>query len=792
MLAHAHRLLAQGYVPVTARLAFDTVTSKKVPSYRQHWQRATATTALEFCDDCHNALCIVTGVSDVVVIDADGVKPKEVGHVADGLQEFQELAERHGLPEGTPVQVSGSGGRHYFFSLTKSIAAGLARSCNRAKVKIDGRPTSLDVRAEGGNVFCSPTSYVAGDATRSYTWERPLCHAQELPALPDWVIGILNDDSSPPPPSSLKRKLDSHVLALPQGFDRTIKRKMEHQTGNTIVSVYERTGGIDFTVADKTLPCTICGSVHTSNCYLCRVVIDSCVYWKNYSRSCRVKLVDYRQHPVLHRILETPTADDPIVLLLQARMSSVGRLLRVSGTAKTFYCFTGHHWTVVPDVAIQQELRLLSFEVLDHLCKGLAAEIADCRRNNRPHDEATQDLRQFKKAQLFVQKAGNVKAITESAKMLLWDEDLALKLDKDPDLLGVANGVLELRTGTLRDGRPDDHVSVALDQEYAAIPTPDIDDFVGSLFNGDAAVIDYLQRLLGYAITGHTSEQVWAIWTGSGSNGKSLLIAVLQRLLARVWVTMAREVIFDSGRRQTEGGPSPHLTPLIGKRIGVREEKHPDAVLNEEIVKAMTGESSITARDCHDRDYKTFVATHLPILVCNARPPIDVDDQAMLRRIIVVPFKNVYTSPDDHLRPYDASNPTHRLKDPDLASRLASPECQQQLLAWLVAGARRWFQQGLKGQPPLLRSELDCYVADNDGLTAFIRDNCTTQGDSPTVNAADFRQAFIADTGRKVRQEDLKKAMAKRGFSYTQLKKRGQVTRVFTGLSMVSEIPAFD
>ena len=83
-------------------------------------------------------------------------------------------------------------------------------------------------------------------------------------------------------------------------------------------------------------------------------------------------------------------------------------------------------------------------------------------------------------------------------------------------------------------------------------------------------------------------------------------------------------------------------------------------------------------------------------------------------------------------------------------------------------------------------------MADNDGLTAFIRDNCITGGDSPTVNAADFRQAFIADTGRKVRQEDLKKAMAKRGFSYTQLKKRGQVTRVFTGLSMVAGVSAFD
>ena len=433
---------------------------------------------------------------------------------------------------------------------------------------------------------------------------------------------------------------------------------------------YARIGGIDFVLADRTKPCTICGCVHTSNSYMCRILVQDCAYVKNYSSSCHVKLLGYRHHPILARILETPTADDPMVLLLQARMQSTGKQLRVSGTDQNrqFYCFDGDRWARTAEVAVQQELRLLSFDVLSSLCRGLAAEIQDARRNGRETAEASADLKQFKKAQLFVQKAGSVRSIIDSARMLLWDGELADRLDTDPDLLGVRNGVLELKTGILRRGRPEDYVSTALDLDYADCATPDIDAFVGDLFNGDAEAIAYFHRLLGYGITGHTREQVWAIWTGSGSNGKSLLIGLLQTLLAPICVTMPKEVIFESGRRQTDGGPTPHLLPLIGKRLGVREEKEASARLNEELIKQVTGQSRITARGCFDKEYQTFTATHLPILVCNARPPIDTDDQAMLRRIVCVPFKNVYTThdarrPDAPFRP-SRPHPPHQGRHP--------------------------------------------------------------------------------------------------------------------------------
>ena len=300
-----------------------------------------------------------------------------------------------------------------------------------------------------------------------------------------------------------------------------------------------------------------------------------------------------------------------------------------------------------------------------------------------------------------------------------------------------------------------------------------------------------MQRLLGYGITGHASEQVWTIWTGSGSNGKSLLISTLQKLLKPIWVAMPRECLFDSGRRQTEGGPTPHLLPLVNKRIGAREEKVVQATLNEEIIKQVTGQSTITARGCHDKHYVDFTATHLPILVCNSMPSVDVDDQAMMRRIIVVPFNNIYTTPQDNLRPYDGANPAHRLKDAGVEQKLKSDQGLHQLLKWLVEGARAWYKQGLGGQPAPIREGLDMYINENDKLSEFVRTSCET-GPDLYVNAADFRAAFIADSGQKIRQEVLKKAMEKRGHSHAQRRMSDKVIKVYKGLSLCETKNPFD
>ncbi|KAK9830782.1 hypothetical protein WJX74_006990 [Apatococcus lobatus] len=782
MNAHALVLQTLGYVPITAGLSYDVVAAKKRTTFcSKGWKRAINSNALEFCVDSDNALLIATGPSDVLVLDADVPKTEDV---LDGIKLVTELIDRHGLPDNTPVQKSGSGGHHYFFSLSKSSASGLERVSNRTAVKYCGQTTTLDVRGDGGCIIVEPSHYNTPAGRREYRFQQPLCATEDLPSMPHWLIGILNSDQSQTTQRTVvaKRKLDSAAV-VQDDFLSHVRPKIEAQLDNKMYRMYSRQGGGDFTVEDRNKVCTICGGIHQSNSYLCRKILDTCVFVRNYSKSCHMHIIDYRTHPVLSRILHDPSVDNPYVLLLQTRMSAAGHQLRVSGGEHTFYCFDGHHWAATVDISLQQELRLLGYEVIDTICRGLAGQLS--RQPNQA--ETAADLKQFQKARGYIQKASNIRSITESAKQLLWDEELADKLDSNPDLLGVLNGVVELQNGSVRKGTPDDFISTFLDVEYVNGPTHDIHAFVSSLFNDDAHVVAYMQRLLGYAITGHTREQIWTIWTGSGSNGKSLLIGILQQLLGPLAVVMPREVIFDSGKRQTEGGPTPHLLPLIGKRLGIREEKQANAVLNDEVIKQMTGQSRITARGCHDKDYKTFLATHLPILVCNLIPPVDTDDAAMLRRFNIVPFNNIYTTPEDETRPYDPSNPHHRLKDNNLAAKLSTPALQQQLLTWLVEGAVQWYKSGLGEQPELLRQSRRRHIEENDKLSSFIQEHCTMAVDQH-VTLTEFRQAYISDTGHTIKQEDLKKAMNNRNFPFAKIKRNGQTLRVYKGLSLDVEV----
>ena len=103
------------------------------------------------------------------------------------------------------------------------------------------------------------------------------------------------------------------------------------------------------------------------------------------------------------------------------------------------------------------------------------------------------------------------------AKVMLFEKELERKLDKDRNLLACLNGVIELRTGVLREGRPEDCLSKTVRVEYGGIElaTPSVDAFFADILNGDVDYISYQQTMLGYGITGHVTDQVNCACQGS-------------------------------------------------------------------------------------------------------------------------------------------------------------------------------------------------------------------------------------------------------------------------------------
>lgn len=635
-----------------------------------------------------------------------------------------------------------------------------------------------------GCLIVYPSSYSTADGKlHQYQWTNPLQCRDDLQAIPPWLITIINSGDKRASEDPVSYPSKRRQVALPSSAYQTLTMEVvQKKSGNQVARTWPRPGGYDFSQLDEQCPCGICGNVHSSNHFIVRRIISTCFKLANYSSRCKKVLVCGDQDVrALKDLAEAPTSDDRIVRILELITKDVGCALVY--TSKQWLWFQGLIWEPISDIEVKHRLKKdVNYGVVETLKKCLS--LSGVRKDE---GDAGRLLTALEKCNKFLMKAGNINSVAETAKHLLLDESIASQLDTNKDVIAAANGVIDLQTGVLRKALQQDHLSRYVHTDYQGLdyPTPMIDSLFASIFNDDTEVISYMQRLLGYGITGHISNHKWAIWIGAGGNGKSLLLDCISNLLGPdMFCTPPKEVFFQSGRQGSAGGHTAHLQPLINKLICAREESNDCDVLDQALIKQCTGESLITSRAPYSSEYTTFMPTHLPILCCNALPKINVDDDGTLRRLIVVPFLNTYVSPSDRT-PYDPQNPHHRLKDPTLRDKLNTESGKQQLLTWLVKGARDWFAGGkdLGEQPALLKNRLEQYIADNDVLRQFIQDQCEV-GKEYKVKKDEFQQAFMQASGRNVKQSVLEVMMTKRGFAHKQAKIGGKQMRVYSGIRL--------
>ena len=205
--------------------------------------------------------------------------------------------------------------------------------------------------------------------------------------------------------------------------------------------------------------------------------------------------------------------------------------------------------------------------------------------------------------------------------------------DPNPYLLAVKNGVVDLRSGELRQGIPEDLLTLSARVDFdAAVTCSRWDRFLVEIFDGNTELVDYVQRCVGYALTGDTSEQVWWLLHGSGANGKTTLLRVLSAVLG----SYARTVPFSLVTLPERQIPD-DLADLPCKRLVFASEAIEGARLNEARIKALTGGDLIAARRLYGRWF-TF-EPHLKLLLCcNHRPAVRDASVGFWRRVQVIPF----------------------------------------------------------------------------------------------------------------------------------------------------------
>ena len=331
----------------------------------------------------------------------------------------------------------------------------------------------------------------------------------------------------------------------------------------------------------------------------------------------------------------------------------------------------------------------------------------------------------------WARRLNNTTAGTHS--ILAQAEGLAYLSEKDLDLhdhlLAVANGTVNLRSGELIDHDPGHYLTRRVDVEYHPdARAPRWDAFLAEVFEGEPDLPCFIQRLIGYGITGSNAEACFAVLFGKGANGKSVLTSTLDLLFDSVsWTTPFST--FEA--RQTGSGTS-DLAALRGARLVWAQEGEARQRMAEATLKRVTGGDRIQAAHKY-RDPFVFRPRFLLVMASNYRPDFRGVDDGLWRRVKLVPFNRFF-------RPEE--------RDHYLGEKLRAEF--EGILAWAVKGAGEWYAAGLDEPPAVVKATLD-YRETSDDLADFIGDTLIVDPDASTkgLDVSDRYGAWCALHGEK-------------------------------------------
>jgi len=286
--------------------------------------------------------------------------------------------------------------------------------------------------------------------------------------------------------------------------------------------------------------------------------------------------------------------------------------------------------------------------------------------------------------------------------------------DQDPCLLGVGNGVVDLRTGRLLPSSEQtmvlNNTGVAYDPEARA---PDWEPFLRAVFanadgSPDDALYGYVRLFLGYCLTGLRQPELFTIFHGDGGNGKSTMLEVLEKAMGDYARHVSPGMFEQPTFAKNAGDASPELAVLPGARLVVTSESERGARLHMTLIKQLTGDV-ITTRHLYGETF-TFTPTFKVILCTNDLPIVTGTDQGTWRRLHPVPFDRRWKRPGDTMMPRGTP-----IADLELGRRL-----HQQLpgvLAWLVEASKDYLQLGseaLSVPPARVSDDVGTYRGDSD------------------------------------------------------------------------------
>jgi len=426
-----------------------------------------------------------------------------------------------------------------------------------------------------------------------------------------------------------------------------------------------------------------------------------------------------------------------------------GDRLRYDHLRRRWLVWAGQHWEVDADGAVT---RLAIDAVRQRYLEAMLLPDLDDRKLQARFAVASEN-RQRLEAMLSV--ARNEPPISERGDS--WD--------RDPLLLGVVNGAVDLRTGVLLPGEPGQGITKFTPLRFdPSASCPRWLQFLNEIFSGDEELIDFIWRAAGYSLTGDTSEQCVFACFGTGSNGKSVLLSIMRKLAG----TYAYNAPFSVFELQNRGNIPNDVAALAGARLVTSSETNEGTRLNEARLKALTGNDPITARFLN-REFFTFYAEAKFWLAVNHRPRVEDESFGFWRRVRLIPFNRTFD------------------KDQDKGLEAKLVRELPGILAWAVAGCLEWQRRGLE-PPTVVTAATEAYRVESDPLAPFLEERCVT-GDDYVVGATavlrDY-QAWASRNGLR-RQEILTSPTFGKKMAARFERQHTKAGNVYRGVGLLSE-----
>lgn len=275
--------------------------------------------------------------------------------------------------------------------------------------------------------------------------------------------------------------------------------------------------------------------------------------------------------------------------------------------------------------------------------------------------------------------------------------------DSDRLLLSCSNGIVELKTGKLRDGKPEDRITMSTNTLFEPKALcPRWEQFIDEIFEGNSELIHYVHKALGYSISGDMSEQVAFFGFGTGSNGKSVLFTTMKDVLG----DYSHSVPASTFQRSLNNTNTNDVAAIEFKRFLISAETLSSSKINEQRMKKWSGGDAETARYLYG-EYFTFYPACKIWLFLNHKPQIEDDSFGFWRRVRLIPFNRKFTAQE---------------MDKHLGEKLVAE--YPGILNWLVEGFQLWQKEGLDPTPDIVSRATKDYQTENDELAEFVLDRC--------------------------------------------------------------------